>query len=576
MDRAKTASAVKLASWLPMRALSGWSVKDLNGDLAAGITLAAIAIPEQMATARLGGFAPQIGFFTFVAGSVAFALLGANRQLSAGADSTITPLFAGGLALIATSGSPHYLALATMLALMVGLLVALSGVFRLGWIADLLSVPVTTGFLAGISVHIIVSQMPSLLGLPAESGETVRRVGEIAANIHLTNPWSLAIGLSVFAIVFAAGQVSARIPAALIGMVLATLGVVAFDLRNRGVEVLGALPNGSPIPGVPTADFQDARALVPLALLIAIVVMVQTAATSRSFASQDGEAPAVNRDFVGVGAGSIVAALFGAFAVNASPPRTAIVAQTGGRSQLSGLIAAAIVLALGAFGGSLLANVPQAALAGVLMFVAQHILRWQVFAKVWRQAPGEFALILITMIAIVVLPIETGVAIGIGLSLLHGIWGSTRTQPIELAQVPGTSVWWPPSSASTGEQHAGVLVAAFQAPLSFVNADRFKRGLSDLIDARSEDVKLVVLEASNIVEIDYTAAQALIDTIRHCREKGAVFAIARMESLRAQAALKRFGIADIVGAERIFHSVDAAIKSLDPGKPQLKEQDSMP
>ena len=576
MDRAKTASAVNLASWLPLRALSGWTTKDLNGDLAAGVTLAAIAIPEQMATARLGGFAPEIGFFTFVAGSVAFALLGANRQLSAGADSTITPLFAGGLALIATAGSPHYLALAAMLALMVGLLVALSGIFRLGWIADLLSVPVTTGFLAGISVHIIVSQLPSLLGLPAESGETVRRTGEIAANLHLTNPWSLAIGLGVFAIVFAAGQVSARIPAALIGMVLATLGVVAFDLKSRGVEVLGALPNGLPVPGMPTADFQDARALVPLALLIAIVVMVQTAATSRSFPPRDGEAPDVNRDFVGVGAGSILAGLFGAFAVNASPPRTAIVCQTGGRSQLSGLIAAAIVLALGAFGGTLLANVPQAALAGVLMFVAQHILRWQVFAKVWRQAKVEFALIVITMIAIVVLPIETGVAIGIGLSLLHGIWGSTRTEPIELAQVPGTSVWWPPSGSSTGERDPGVLVVAFQAPLSFVNADRFKRGLSDLIDARSEDVKLVVLEASNIVEIDYTAAQALIDTIRHCRDKGAVFAIARMESLRAQAALKRFGIADIVGAERIFHSVDAAIKTLGPGKPQLKKQDSVP
>ena len=575
MDRAKTASAVNLAPWLPLRALSGWSVKDLNGDLAAGITLAAIAIPEQMATARLGGFAPEIGFFAFVAGSVAFALFGANRHLSAGADSTITPLFAGGLALIATSGSPHYLALAAMLALMVGLLVTLSGIFRLGWIADLLSVPVTTGFLAGISVHIIVSQLPSLLGLPPESGETVRRVAEIAANLHLTNPWSLAIGIGVFAIVFVAGHLSARIPAALIGMVLATLAVIALDLRNRGVEVLGALPNGLPAPGIPTVDFQDAQALIPLALLIAIVVMVQTAATSRSFAPQDGDAPDVNRDFVGVGAGSILSGLFGAFAVNASPPRTAIVAQTGGRSQLSGLIAAAIVLALSIFGGNLLANVPQAALAGVLMFVAQHILRWQVFAKVWRQAPVEFALILITMIAIVVLPIETGVAIGIGLSLLHGIWGSTRTEPIELAQVPGTSVWWPPSGSSAGERYPGVLVAAFQAPLSFVNADRFKRGLSDLIDT-SEDVKLVVLEASNIVEIDYTAAQALIDTIRHCRDKGAVFAIARMESLRAQAALKRFGIAEIVGPQRIFHSVDAAIKSLGPGKPQQQEQDGVP
>ncbi|RUU62855.1 SulP family inorganic anion transporter, partial [Mesorhizobium sp. M2C.T.Ca.TU.009.01.2.1] len=288
MDRAKTASAVNLALWPPLRALSGWRVKDLNGDLAAGVTLAAIAIPEQMATARLGGFAPEIGFFTFVAGSVAFALLGANRQLSAGADSTITPLFVGGLALIATSGSPHYLALAAMLALMVGLLVALSGIFRLGWIADLLSVPVTTGFLAGISVHIMVSQLPGLLGLPSQSGETLRRVGEIAANIHLTNLWSLALGLGVFAIILVAERVSARIPAALIGMVLATLAVTTLGLKNRGVEVLGALPNGFPTPGLPLVSFEDARALVPLALLIAIVVMVQTAATSRSFAPQNG------------------------------------------------------------------------------------------------------------------------------------------------------------------------------------------------------------------------------------------------------------------------------------------------
>ena len=563
-------------SWLPLRTLSGWTAKDLSGDLAAGITLAAIAIPEQMATARLGGFEPEIGFFAFVAGSVAFALFGANRHLSVGADSTITPLFAGGLALIATSGSPHYLTLAAMLALMVGFLVALSGILRLGWIADLLSVPVTTGFLAGISIHIIVSQLPGLLGLPPESGETPRRIGAISANLHLANPWSLALGLGVFATVFIAARISARIPAALIGMVLATLAVIVFGLKGRGVEVLGALPNGLPAPGMPTVDFRDAQALVPLALLIAIVVMVQTAATSRSFVPPDGEAPDVNRDFVGVGAGSIAAGIFGAFAVNSSPPRTAIVAQTGGRSQLSGLVAAAIVLALSIFGASLLANVPQAALAGVLLFVAQHILRWQVFASVYRQAPIEFALILITMIAIVALPIETGVAIGIGLSLLHGIWGSTRAAPIELAQVPGTSVWWPPSDASAGERHAGVLVAAFQAPLSFVNADRFKHGLRALVDARGDDVRLVVLEASNIVEIDYTAAQALVDTVAHCRDKGVVFAIARMESLRAQAALKRFGIADLVGPQRIFHSVDDAIKSLGPGKPQQQEQDGVP
>jgi len=552
--------------WLPLRALSGWTPRDFNGDLVAGVTLAAIAIPEQMATARLGGFAPEIGFFAFVAASVAFALFGANRHLSVGADSTITPLFAGGLALIATSGSPHYLALAAMLALMIGLLVGLSGIFRLGWIAHLLSVPVTTGFLAGISVHIIASQLPGLLGVPSQSGGTLLRIGEIVANLRLTNQWSLALGLGVFAIVFGAERTSARIPGALIGMVLATLAVTAFGLKERGVEVLGALPNGLPRPGIPLVSLGDAQALFPLALLIAIVIMVQTAATARSFVSPQGEPPDIDRDFIGVGAGSIASGLFGAFAVNASPPRTAIVAQTGGRSQVAGLIAAAIVLALGAFGGGLLANVPQAALAGVLLFVAQRIFRWQVFVDVYRRAAVEFGLILVTLVAIVVLPIATGVAIGIGLSLLHGIWSATRTQVIELEQVPDTSVWWPPTTSGGGERMAGVLVAAFQAPLSFVNADQFKRGLRDLINARGESVKLVVLEASNIVEIDYTAAQALIETIDHCRKTGAIFAIARMESLRAQAALARFGIAEMVGPQRIFHSVDAAIKALGPDR----------
>lgn len=306
---------MNLSSWLPFLSLRGWTSKDINGDLVAGITLAAIAIPEQMATARLGGFAPEIGFFAFVAGSVAFAVFGANRHLSAGADSTITPLFAGSLALLATTGSPHYLALAGMLALMVGLIVALSGLLRLGWIADLLSVPVTTGFLAGIAIHIIVSQLPGLLGLPAESGETLRRVGEIVSSLHLTNPYSLALGFGVFAIVFVSERISARIPGALIGVVLATAAVIIFGLADRGVAVLGALPNGLPRAGLPLVSLGDARALVPLALLIAIVVMVQTAATTRSFVPQEGEAPDVNRDFVGVGAGSVAAGLFSAFPI---------------------------------------------------------------------------------------------------------------------------------------------------------------------------------------------------------------------------------------------------------------------
>src|ERR1700742_285657 len=182
-------------SWPLFRSLAAWRAADLPGDLIAGLTLAAIAIPEQMATARLGGFAPQIGFFAFLAGSVAFAAFGSNRFLSCGADSTITPIFAGGLAMLAASGSPEYQLLAAALALMVGLLLLAAGIFRLGWIADMLSIPVTTGFLAGIAVHIFISQLPGILGLPSPDGAMLQRLASLATHLGQTNPFTLAIGL---------------------------------------------------------------------------------------------------------------------------------------------------------------------------------------------------------------------------------------------------------------------------------------------------------------------------------------------------------------------------------------------
>src|SRR6266478_5638286 len=180
---AQNGSAKANAPWPIFRSLSGFRLSDMPGDLVAGLTLAAIAIPEQMATARLGGFSPQIGFFAFIAGSLGFAAFGSNRFLSCGADSTITPIFAGGLVLMAASGSPDYQALAMALALQVGAILVIGSLFRLGWIANLLSTPVTTGFLAGISVHILVSQMPGVLGLPEPHGPMLDRIIELARHL---------------------------------------------------------------------------------------------------------------------------------------------------------------------------------------------------------------------------------------------------------------------------------------------------------------------------------------------------------------------------------------------------------
>jgi sulfate permease, SulP family len=553
------ASTTAGRAWPVFRSLANYRAAFLSRDLFAGLTLAAIVIPEQMATARLGGFAPQIGFFAFVAGSLAFAAFGSNRFLSSGADSTITPIFAGGLAALAAAGSPDYMTLAAGLALMVGVMLTVAGIFRMGWIADLLSVPVTTGFLVGISLHILTSQLPGILGVPSPEGPTLERLATLAEHLGETNVFTLVIGLGVLAIIAACEKISARIPGALIGLVLAGAAVVLLHLEKHGVSVLGAISVTMPKLTIPLVSPGRLASLLSLGLIVSVVVMVQTAATTRSFPTDPNEPPDVNRDFVGVGIGSIFAGVIGAFPVNASPPRTAVVSETGGRSQIAGLAAVAIVVALLAFGTALLQRIPNAALGGVLLFVALRIIRLGQIIAVFKQSLGEFLLILVTAVGIIVLPIEQGVGIGIALSLLHGIWSTTRARVRPFERVPGTSIWWPVSPRLPGEQETGVIVVGFQAPLSFLNADDFRRDILTALKSSPQKVRLVVLEATGIVEIDFTAAQVLTDVIRQCHAEGVDFAIARLESDRAQAALSRFGIDTLLGPDHLFRSVEEAI-----------------
>ncbi|HKH81179.1 MAG TPA: SulP family inorganic anion transporter [Methylovirgula sp.] len=544
-------------AWPMLRSFRGYRASFLAGDLVAGLSLAAIAIPAQMATAHLGGFPPQIGFFAFLAGTLGFAAFGDNRFLCCCADSTITPIFAGSLALLVAAGSKEYALYTAALALMVGLTLIAAGLFRLGRIGDLLSIPVTIGFLVGIAAHIVISQLPGVLGAPAPIPQ---RGADILGYLGAVNPFTLTIALGEFAMLLVLERLSARIPAALIGLVLATCAVFFFRLDAHGVAVLGTVPSALPVPSIPVPSAANVAELVPLALIVAIIVMVQTAATTRSFPSDPDKPPNVDRDFVGVGVGSMLAGLFGTFPVDASPPTTEIVAASGGRSQLACLIAAAILLILLLFGAALLRHVPQAALAGVLLFVALKIVRADQIATIYRQSRPEFLLIVATAAAIIFLPIGEGVAIGIWLSLIHGIWSTASGKIIVFERVPGTTIWWPPTQHQRGERLAGVAVIGFDAPLSFLNADRFRGGVSAVLQSMS--VKLIVLEANGISQIDFTAAATLREIIRECHANEIDFAIARLESIRAQEAARRLGLDSVLGPDHIFRSVEEAVKAL--------------
>jgi MFS superfamily sulfate permease-like transporter len=522
-----------------------------------------------MATAQLGGFKPEIGLLAFLAATIGFAVFGFRRVISVGADSTLTSIFAGSLALMAASGSAQYAGLAAVVAIAVGVIVILCGRFQLGWIADLFSVPVTTGFLAGIAIHIVILQLPILLGLPAGHGEIIDRAQQLAGAFPHASLIAAGLGLSVLIIAIVAERISPRIPGALIGLIVAAIAAKLAGATASHVPMLDAMHVSVPVLAVPSLTFEGGAQLSSLVLILAIVVMLQTAATVRSFGTE-GSVGDVSKTFIGVGAANIVAGLAGSMPVNTSPPRTAAMHETGAQTQIASIVAAALAVLLAFFGSTLVQTVPATALAGLLLFIAQRIVRVQTAFTVFRQTRGEFLLIAATALAIAILPMQTGIAISIVLSLLHGMWNASRTQVIELEHLPGTTVWWVPTKGQKAEKVDGVMVLGFQAPLSFLNAYEFRRGIEDAVAKAKRSVHLIVIEASGIAEIDFTAAQVLRETADWCCERNIQLAVARMESIRAQAALERFDVLDKVGRGKVFHTVEEAVRTLAKGTAQIQ------
>jgi len=551
-----------MTGWL-FASLRGYRLAWLPRDLLAGIMLAAIAVPGQLATARLAGMPPETGLYAFAAGSLAFAAFGANRFISVGADSTIAPIFAGGLAAMSVAGSADYAGLAGMLAILVGAVLVLVGLLRAGWLANLLSIPVTTGFLAGISVHIVVGELPTLLGLPAAQGPLLAQLVHIVGRIGDTNPYPLALGLAVLFVTLGAARISARIPGPLIALAGAGLAVALFHLGDRGVALMGPLSAHAPqlaLPSLP--DGYKLGDLLPLVLIIAMVCIMQTSAVARTFPSERKTRENTSRDFAGVGAGSILAGLLGAFPVNASPPSTTIVCESGGRSQMAAIAAVALTTAIVFLAAGALAYVPYAALSGILIYLAIRIFRLDDMISIYRHGRRETLLVVASAALVVVLPIETGMLLAIILSFVHSLYIVARPPSAVLARVPGGTIWWPASREERGEHEPGVLVFAPAAPINFTNAAFICDSIMARVAEAREPVKLLVIEGSGIIEIDYTGAQILQQAIADLRERGIEVALARLSDTRAQASARHTGLVEALGKGKIFKSVEEAVRAI--------------
>ena len=557
-----TSNAAARGARLLLGSFQGWQPVWLPGDLAAGITLAAIAVPEQMATARLAGLPVATGFYTFVAGSVAIALLGDNAWMSVGADSTIAPIIAAGLMTAAARGPSDTIALAGALSLMVGAFLVLARLFRLGWVADLLSVPVTTGFLAGIAVRIVASQLPDLLGVEKLSGGVVSQIVGSLGNAGHAHWASLVLGAAVLVIVLGLAHVNHKVPGALLAVVAATIAVPLLHLDRDGVELVGQISAGLPHPALPHVGLGEIEPLVALAALIAIVCIMQTSAVARSFPG--GGTGRVGNDVAAVGLGCFISGFIGGFAVDASPPRTALVESAGAKSQAASLVAAAVVVAVVLAAAGLVARVPRAALAGILVYVALHLFRVGEMRRIYGEAKIEFLLLVATALAIILLPIADAITLGIVLSLAYGVSRVSRPAAGPLVRAPDTTIWWSPEPGHPSQADPGVLVFGFSGPLIFTSAQYFRRELATSVAHAQRDARLqlFVLEASGIVDIDFTGAAALVDELKALRDRGVTTAIARLESPRAAIAAERLGVIETVGKSHVFLSVAQAVSAL--------------
>jgi SulP family sulfate permease len=538
--------------------LRGYQRAWITTDLLAGLTLLVIAVPEQLATSRLAGMPPATALWAFVAATIAFFLFGSSPIASVGADSTIAPLFAAAVARFATAGSPHAIALTSLAALLTGLIILLVGVLRLGWIADFLSIPIISGFMVGVAVTIVVHQLPDLLGAGAASGSLVHRLHEIFIHLGSVNGWSLGIGLVVLAVMLIAVRVDRRMPAALIGLIGSTALVVGAGLGRHGVALLGHVATGLPKVGAPAVTWSDIASILPVSLTVALICLGQTAATVRSF-SDDDSPPMMDRDFVGLGAGNILAGFAGSFPVDASPARTAVVSDARGRTQVACLFAA-LVIAVASPAANELRDVPLATLAAILIFVASRLVKVKDLWSIARYSKSEFGLTAVTAVVVAFVGVEQGIALAVLLAVLDRERISARPRFLRLGRVPGTTSWAPVKGREPCDEVPGARVVMFAGPLYFANAGEFRARIKTAITGPDAPRALVV-DAAGMSDIDYTGAKIFKSVLVLLDSRKIAIAIARAGP-EVVDNLEHSGILGQIGEGRLYETVDEAVKAV--------------
>jgi sulfate permease, SulP family len=515
-------------------------------DVVAGITLSALGIPVSLGYAKIAGMPLVTGLYTLLLPMAVFAVLGSSRHLVVAADSATAAVLAAALTGLAVAGSERYVRLAGLAALLAGVMLLVARLARLGFLANFLSRTVLVGFLTGVGIQVAAGQLPDMLGVTAPGQQTLPKLWHAVRAVPHTHLADVAISVGVLAIVLAARRIARRIPGALIAVILAISVSRAADLARHGAAVVGHVPAGLPGLGLPTFGWHDTGVLLGGAASMFVVILAQSAATSRAYAAKYEESFSEDTDLVGLGAANVAAAFSGTFVVNGSPTKTQIVDSAGGRSQLAPLTAGAVVLVVLLLLTGPLAYMPAAALAAVVFLIAGELVDVKGMRRILAMRKHEFAVALLTTVAVVVLGVEYGIVLAIVASVVDHLRHSYSPLNSVLVKSP-TGHWRAIPTAPDARTADGLVIYRFGTSLYYANAAKLMYDILPLI-IQGPPLQWLVLDCAAIGDIDYTASTVLAQAVQHVQQRHIRFALSTvLGPVRKQ--LDQYGIS----------------KTLDPG-----------
>ena len=536
----------------------------LGRDIMAGFTLAALSIPGTMGYTKIIGTPVITGLYTILVPMSLFALFGSSRHLSVGADSATAAVVAAGLAGMAVRGSDEWLALCSLLALMAGVLMFAARVMRLGFLADFLSRTVLTGFLTGVGVQVALLEVSGLLGLPRITNEPLEQIAHDFERIGQSNPYALCMSLAVLTVILGGKKISDRIPGGLIAVVSAIGASWALDLGAH-LETLGAVPSGLPTFGLPPVDWNWPliQKLMPIAFACFVVILSQSAATSRAYAAKYNDRFDENVDMLGLGMANLGAGLSGTFIVNGSPTNTAMVDSGGGRSQVAQLTTSLLVLLVLLFLTGPLAHLPTAVLSAIVFLVAVKMIDLAGMRRIFIEARAEFWVALLTAATVVVIGVEQGIILAMVLSLLDHVRRGYRGSNAVIAADKRKKGWQTVPLSEPQQIAPGLLVYLFSHSLYYANAGQFAEEVLRLAKVEGQPpLAWLCIEAAAIGDVDFSAAAMLRDTGKLLKEQGIRLVFANV-SAAVREQFERYGMTGAVGAEAIYGSVHAVVTAYE-------------